>query len=196
LLAFVAIGWMSRRVRRLGALVLPYLVLVGVLALVAGQAAPARLAAPVAAVAWYDTHIVLALATYAVLSLAAMAGLACLVQEAALKRKATGGLSTRLPAVAESEQAEIRLLAGAETVLGIGIATGMALAWLEQRQPVPFDHKSVLAIAAFLLIGALLLAHGRSGYRGRRAARWVLLAWLLLTLAYPGVKFVREILLG
>jgi ABC-type uncharacterized transport system permease subunit len=41
----------------------------------------------------------------------------------------------------------------------------------------------------------LLILHHYSGLRGRRAARLVLLAYLLLTLAYPGVKFVTDILL-
>jgi ABC-type uncharacterized transport system permease subunit len=196
LFAYVAIGSFSQRVQQLGVLVLPYSVLFGVFALIVGMLAAAPTVEPVASVAWYDAHIVFALATYGLLTLAAMAGLACLIQEAALKRKATGRLSARLPAVAESEQAEIRLLAGAEIVLGVGIATGMALAWLDERDALPLDHKSVLAVAAFLVIGGLLLAHARFGYRGRRAARWVMIAWLLVTLAYPGVKFVREILLS
>ena len=195
LFAYVAIGSFSQRIQQLGVLVLPYSVLFGVFALIVGVLVAAPVVPPIASVAWYDAHIVFALATYALLTLAAMAGLACLIQEAALKRKATGGLSARLPAVTESEQAEIRLLAGAEIVLGVGIATGMALAWLEAKGLLPLDHKSILAIAAFLVIGALLLAHAQFGYRGRRAARWVMIAWLLLTLAYPGVKFVREILL-
>jgi ABC-type uncharacterized transport system permease subunit len=40
------------------------------------------------------------------------------------------------------------------------------------------------------------LAHQRVGLRGRRAARVALFAWLLLTLAYPGVKFVTSVLLS
>ncbi len=196
LLAYVAIGGFSQRIRQLGVLILPYVVFFGVLATIVASLAAARPVVPIASAAWYDAHIAFALATYGLLTLAAMAGLACLIQEAALKRKATGGLSIRLPSVAESEQAEIRLLVGAEAVLGIGIATGMALAWLEKKGALPLEHKSVLAVAAFLLIGVLLLAHSRSGYRGRRAARWVLVAWLLVALAYPGVKFVREALLG
>ena len=31
---------------------------------------------------------------------------------------------------------------------------------------------------------------------GRRAARYVLVAYLLLTLGYPGVKFVTDVLLA
>lgn len=196
LFAYVAIGSFSERTQKLGVLLLPYCVLFGVFAVIVAMLAVEPPVAPVVSAAWYDAHIVFALATYALLTLAAMAGLACLIQEAALKRKATDGLSARLPAVAESEQAEIRLLAGAEIVLGIGIATGMALAWIERKGALPLDHKTILAIAAFFVIGALLLAHRRFGFRGRRAARWVMIAWLLVTLAYPGVKFVREILLS
>jgi ABC-type uncharacterized transport system permease subunit len=46
------------------------------------------------------------------------------------------------------------------------------------------------------VIGILLLARYRNGIRGRRAARLALLAYLLLTLAYPGVKFVTDVLIG
>jgi len=42
----------------------------------------------------------------------------------------------------------------------------------------------------------LLILHFRSGLRGRRAARWVLVAYLLLTLAFLGVKFATVVLIG
>jgi len=196
LLAYIAIGLGSIRVRQLGVLLMPYLLILSLLALVIGLLTPPQSASPVGPIVWYDAHIVFALATYALLTLAALAGLSCLLQEAALKRKSTGGAAARLPSVNDAEQGEIRLLAAAEIVLGIGIATGMAVAWFKAQDPLPFDHKSVLAIAAFVLIGALLIARARSGYRGKRAARLVMMAWLLLTLAYPGVKFVREFLLS
>ena len=59
-----------------------------------------------------------------------------------------------------------------------------------------FDHKTVLSLLAFAVIGLLLFVHYRIGLRGRRAARLVLLAYLLLTLAYPGVKFVADVLIA
>jgi ABC-type uncharacterized transport system permease subunit len=52
-----------------------------------------------------------------------------------------------------------------------------------------------LSLTAFVVILGLLLAHHISGLRGRSAARFVLLAYLLMTLGYPGVKFVTDILL-
>ncbi len=58
------------------------------------------------------------------------------------------------------------------------------------------DHKTVFTVGAFVMIGGLLITQARYGMRGRRAARIVLLAYLLLTLAYPGVKFVSDVLIG
>jgi ABC-type uncharacterized transport system permease subunit len=59
-----------------------------------------------------------------------------------------------------------------------------------------FSHKTLLTMLAFLLIAGLLVLHNRTGVRGRRAARLVLLAYLLLTLGYPGVKFVTDVLMA
>ena len=38
--------------------------------------------------------------------------------------------------------------------------------------------------------------HFKTGLRGRQAARMVLLAYLLLTLGYPGVKFITDVVLS
>ena len=74
--------------------------------------------------------------------------------------------------------------------------SGMAAEYFVSGHLLVFDHKTTLSLAAFVAIAALLLAHRFSGVRGQRAARGVLVAYLLLTLAYPGVKFVTDVLLG
>jgi len=71
----------------------------------------------------------------------------------------------------------------------------MAMQFGETNQFLKFDHKTVLSLTSFGVILALLVAHFRSGLRGRLAARFVLLAYLLMTLGYPGVKFVTSVLL-
>ena len=68
--------------------------------------------------------------------------------------------------------------------------------YAESGALLTFDHKTVLTVSAFVVIGALLIAHFRTGMRGRAAARLVLVAYLLLTLGYPGVKFVTDVLLA
>ena len=72
----------------------------------------------------------------------------------------------------------------------------MALRYSEVGSLLAFDHKTILTITAFTLIAGVLLLHFRTGMRGRKVARLALAAYLLLTLGYPGVKFVTDILLG
>jgi ABC-type uncharacterized transport system permease subunit len=72
----------------------------------------------------------------------------------------------------------------------------MAAEYFERGRLLVFDHKTTLSIAAFIAIGVLLAAHRFTGVRGQQAARGILLAYLLLTLAYPGVKFVTDVLIG
>jgi ABC-type uncharacterized transport system permease subunit len=90
----------------------------------------------------------------------------------------------------------VGLLVGAEIVLAIGLMTGAAALYRETGAFLAFDHKTVLTISGFVVIGGLLIAHFRSGVRGRAAARMVLLAYLLITLGYPGVKFVTQMMIG
>lgn len=178
---------------RLAPLLLPYLLLAGLVALVWDVGAhPAEVRS---GDAWLALHVGLSLATYALATLAAVAGLAVLLQELALKRRRPDSLSRRLPAVAEGERLEFAFLAWAEAVLGAGILTGMAVEWAKVGRLLVLDHKTLLSLAAFAVIG-LILVMARRGLRGRRAARVVLLAYLLLTLAYPGVKFVTDVLLA
>ena len=81
-------------------------------------------------------------------------------------------------------------------VLGLGVLTGMATEFFERGQLLVLDHKTLFSLATLAVILGLLVARQRSGLRGRRAARLVLLAYLLLTFAYPGVKFVTDVLLA
>ena len=145
---------------------------------------------------WLDAHIVFALVTYGLLTIAAVAGAAVFLQERALKSKQPNALTRRLPAVAESETLELGLLVAAEAVLALGLASGMAAEHFLHGGLLPMDHKTILSVAAFLVIGGLLVARRLNGIRGRRVARLALLAYLLLTLAYPGVKFVTDILMA
>jgi len=192
---FAGLAIATRQGWRLTPILVPYLVGLGVVALI-WQRAPERPVAGTVPAAWFETHIVLALATYGLLTLAAVSGVAVFLQERALKAKRPTALTRRLPAVAESERLQVSLLGASELVLALGLASGMAAEYFERGRLLVFDHKTALSIAAFVAIGLLLAAHQFTGVRGQQAARGILLAYLLLTLAYPGVKFVTDVLMG
>lgn len=145
--------------------------------------------------AWLTVHVAVSLATFALVTLAAVAGVALMLQSRFLKAKTRGPFSRALPSVAEGEALEINLMVAAEAFLAIGIATGFAEAIVARGSLLPLDHKTVLAIAGFVVIGGLLGVHHIAGIRGRFVARMALAAYLLLLLAYPGVKFVTDFLL-
>ena len=195
-LLYAGVAAIAAQAWRLAPLLAAYMFLLGLIAVV-WQAAPGRpLHADPEIEGWIAAHIAVSVVTYGLVTIAAVAALAAFVQERALKRRRSTALTRVLPPVADCEFLVVRLLMIGEGVLSIGLVTGMILAYRETGQILPFDHKTVLTVAAFVVIAGLLVAHYRSGMRGRRAARVVLLAYLLLTLGYPGVKFVSDVLMA
>ncbi|HEV8391109.1 MAG TPA: cytochrome c biogenesis protein CcsA [Dongiaceae bacterium] len=146
--------------------------------------------------AWFTGHVLLSIAAYAALSLAALAACGVLLEERAFKAR-TDSWSTRvLPPLAEIEGLQNALLKLAAILLLLALATGAANEFLAIGRVFEFNHKILLSFLGFGVVLILLILHHRTGLRGRKAARWLLTGYLLLTLAYPGVKFVREILIG
>ena len=192
---FAVIAILARDTWRLTPLISAYMATLGVLAVIWGQV-PHKPLGAAASGGWIGIHIGVSVATYAFVTIAAVAALAAFLQERALKRKQPTALTRLLPSVIDCEGLEVRLLVLGEIVLALGLATGMALQYGETGSFLVFDHKTVLTITAFVVIGALLFAHFRTGLRGRKAARIVLLAYLLLTLGYPGVKFVTDVIMA
>ena len=190
--AFITI--LTRETWRLTPLISAYMVVLGILAAVWSQAPHKPLAA--ASGGWIGVHISVSVATYALVTIAAVAALAAFLQERALKRKRPTALTRLLPSVADCEWLLVRLLVLGEIVLAMGLVSGMALQYGETGTLLVLDHKTILTITTFVVIGGLLIAHFKTGLRGRKAARIVLLAYLLLTLGYPGIKFVTDVILA
>lgn len=191
LLVFSVCGGRSETVRRLERLVYPYAMVLGIFAILSSGVEPATVAE---IDIWTVAHILIAVATYALITLAAVAALAVFLKERALKAKTPTDMAARLPALADGERLQDRFLIGGEVVLALGVATGVAIQLRSEAHAFEFDHKTLLTLGAFVVIGALLILRRTSGIRGRKAARYAMIAYLLVTLGYPGVKFVTDIL--
>lgn len=195
LLVYIVIAAFSRHAWRLSGLLGVYLLLLAASATVWSHAARHPLLAHAPPV-WLLLHVGASVLTYALLTIGAIAGVAVLMQERALRRKRRSPLVERLPSMADCERLEVALVAASEFILGIDILTGMAIEYFSSGVLLVFDHKTIFVLSAFVVIGALLAGHFLIGIRGRRAARFVLLGYLLVTLGYPGVKFVSDVLVG
>ena len=196
LLLFAGLAVVAPPARKLGVLLLPYLSILGLIALLWERAPERALGAPLSP--WAMTHIGVSILAYAFATLAAVAAVGVIWRERALKSKTDRASVSPvgLPAVAEGERLQTRLLVAAAIMLAAGIATGMATQIVEFGAWLPLNHKVILALVAFAIVLILLLLHMRFGLTGRRAARVLLSAYLLLSLAYPGVKFVTDVLIG
>lgn len=195
LIVFAASAVLNAATLRLAALVGPYvllLVLLGALVL-AMQAEPPMGAAPGA---WFAGHVLLSIGAYAALTLSAIAACGVLLLERAFKARVESWATRVLPPLSETEGLQNALLKLAAILLLLALATGAANELLIEGQPLAFTHKILLSFLGFAVVLILLVLHHRTGLRGRRAARWLLTGYLLVTLAYPGVKFVQEVLIG
>ncbi len=192
LVLFAAVSALSSEARRLAALLLPYLVLIGALATIS-QDLPERPLAAGGLGAWTGAHIVFALLAYGFLTIGAVAGAGAFVQERALKAKRPTRLSRLLPSIADGERLQVRMLSLSAILLFCGLATGIASRYTFDGRLLAWDHKTVLSLCTLIALCGVLIAHSTNGLRGRQAARIVLLAYLLLTLSYPGVKFVTDV---
>jgi len=192
---FLVVSLIYREARRLTVLIMPYLLLLAILATISQtqeQLGVSEDAPPV----WVGAHILVSVTTLGLLTLAAAAALACFIQARALKLKRPNGLSRLLPAVSESERLYERLLILSEIVLAAGVATGMATEFAETGRLLIIDHKTLFSLLAFALIGGLIAGRRWGGVRGQIAVRLLLVAYSFVLLGYFGVKFVKQVLLS
>lgn len=194
LIAFAALNLVNAEAFRLAALLLPYLLILALLALLFASFSEPTPA--MASAGWFRAHVVLAIASYGVLTLGAIAGCAVLIQERALKRRQSGWSERALPPLTDAEELQIKLLLWAAIFMAAALASGFANTFMETGELPELSHKVLLSLLAFVILVVLLVTHRLTGMRGRRAARWVLAGYLLLTLGYSGVKFVKDVLLA
>lgn len=191
LAVFAALAWVRPISARLGTLLFPYVAALGLIA-VAFVGVPGVTADTTT---WGLAHAAIALLANALVTVAAVAALAVVIQERALKARRRSALAGVLPGAAESEGVQGVLLGIAAAALALGVATGTAVQIEETGRALVLNHKTVLTVAALTLIAALSIADFRSGLGGRKLARGILVAWLFLTLGFLGVIFVQQIVL-
>lgn len=180
--------------KRLSPLLMGYLTVLGLLALLWSHAAQGESGA--LPQGWLLAHVLLSLLSFAMATLAAVAGVAVLIQERSLHSRRESRFAEILPSISDSQMIQVRMLKGAALLLGLGIVTGMGQSYVSGQGLLDLSHKSLFSYLALALLLGLLFLHYRSGLRGRRAARLILVIYLFLVLAFPGVKFVTEVLMA
>ncbi len=181
-------GW------RLGGLLLPYLVGLAILAVIWGRA-PGLSPTLNPLSLWFQAHIACALGAFSALTLSAISGLSVFLRQRMLRMKRRPAFLDILPSITDAERLELRLLVLSVGLLSFAVLWGMGAQYAATGVILQWDHKTLLSLLTLVMISVLLILRARGILGGSQTARGVLLAYLLLTLAYPGVKFVTDILI-
>jgi ABC-type uncharacterized transport system permease subunit len=105
------------------------------------------------------------------------------------------GPLANLPPLLSLERVVFVLIGAAFAVLTATLAFGMLYSEAFIGRAMRFEHKTVFVVLSWLIFGLLLIGRWRYGWRGRTALRWTVTGFVLLMLAYPGSRFVLEVLL-
>jgi len=139
-------------------------------------------------------HIVISILAYSTLSIAALQSLVVWVQNRSLRAKHPGGFIRSFPPLETMESLLFQMIAVGFAFLTLSLLTG--LPQIDNMFAEHQAHKTILSIIAWCFFAVLLWGRWRFGWRGRTAVRWAVSGFVLLLLAYFGVKLVKELLLG
>jgi len=140
-----------------------------------------------------EWHILLSLAAYSLLTLAALQAIVLAIQDQQLRQRHLAGMMRKLPPLQSMEQSLFQLITTGFIFLTIGLFTGFL--FLDDIFAQHLVHKTVLSIIAWCLFATLLWGRRRYGWRGKTAVKWTLIGFSFLVLAFFGSKLVLEFFL-
>lgn len=181
-------------------LAFPLCALAFVLYALLGQEPAVRMAGD----ALFQFHLLIALAAYSLLSIAAGHALIMVFQERVLHHPSPSSAQQRqfherfldlLPPLIHMERTLFRVLSVGFWLLTCTLVTGVAFSESSAGVLGQLNHKTVFSVLSWLLFGTLLLGRRVWGWRGKVALRWCLVSYVVLFLAYFGTQFVLEFVL-
>lgn len=185
---FVYLGFQfsSARVRPLGAFVMPVVfVLMGWAGTLMKEVA--RTLAPALQSGWIWVHIVGASVGFASVLIAAGIGLIYL-----LKEKSQGGVYDRLPNLKDLDNLGYRFVAGGFIMFSLMMVSGCFWSNQVKGNYWGWDPVEVWSLVSWLTYGIYLHLRITMGWRGKKLARYAIIALLAMIISYWGIPFTVE----
>lgn len=139
-------------------------------------------------------HVTLALFAYACLAIASLYAIQLSYINLRLKEKKASLLHSSLPPLLAVENILFKLLVVGNLLLTLSLVSGFI--FLEDMFAKEQAHKTLLSLLAWLLYTFVLIGQKTRGWRGKRVIAPTIIGGVLLTLAYFGSRFVREVILS
>lgn len=170
-----------------------------------------------------DAHLLVAMAAYGLLTIAALHALLMAALDRRLHRRDSGvsgigaasvpdgqpaqrallrrwqaveqAVLAQLPPLLTMERLLFRMLAAGFVLLTLTVVSGLIFSEEMFGRAFRFEHKTLFTLLSWLIFAALLAGRAIYGWRGRVALRWTLAGFLTMLLAYVGSRFVLEVIL-
>jgi ABC-type uncharacterized transport system permease subunit len=139
---------------------------------------------------WLPLHWILGIASYGLFGAAVLHATLLDGAERQMRLKATGGSGPLGLPLLRLEKLTFRFVEAGFVVLSAALLLGVG-SLVHWR----WDHKTVFSLLGWATFAALIVGRHVSGWRGRRATRWLYTGAALLLLAYIGSRFVLEVVL-
>lgn len=139
------------------------------------------------------SHIILALLAYAMMIIASLFALQLAYVNYRLKKHKSPVTAINLPPLMTLEKSLFQFILIGFVLLTCTLITGFI--FLDDMFARESAHKALLTIIAWLIYATLLWGHFKKGWRGRLVIYITIIGSSLLTLAYFGSRFVREVIL-
>lgn len=140
-------------------------------------------------------HVGSSLLAYGLFGIVTLLAVLILILNHRLHKRRLSPLVSFLPPLLSLEQLMFKGMLVGFVLLTYSVISGTFFAESVFGQPVNLSHKTVFGILSWLIYGGLLLKHGMTAWRGKKAAVWTIIGFISLMLAYVGSKFVLEIIL-
>mgnify|MGYP006116510275 CR=1 FL=1 len=140
------------------------------------------------------SHIIFALLAYSILTIASLFALQLAYLDHRLKNHRPPITKIKMPPLMTLEKSLFQFIFVGFILLSCTLLTGFA--FLDDMFAQGKAHKAILSIIAWIIYAILLWGHFSKGWRGRFIIYITIAGSSLLTLAYFGSRFVREVLLS
>ena len=138
---------------------------------------------------WVLAHIILIFIGYAALLLSFGASLLYLLQERNLKGKKASGILSRLPSLQTIDDIGYRSLLFGFPFMTLGLIAGSVMAHARYGPAYFLDSKILLSLAMWAVYMVMLYTRWSAGWRGRRAAYLVSVAFVVAVVAWAANYF-------
>ncbi|MDQ8037995.1 MAG: cytochrome c biogenesis protein CcsA [Pedobacter sp.] len=139
-----------------------------------------------------ESHILLSILAYSVLTIAAAQAILLAIQDRHLRQHKRGILNT-LPPLVTMERLLFDLIAVGVALLTLAILTGFLT--LQNFFAQHLAHKTAFTLTSWIVFAVLLAGRHWMGWRGATAIRFTLWGFALLLLGFYGSKIVLELIL-